>query len=169
MNRPISIRSAIAADLPALTALIERAYRGKDARVGWTHEADLVAGARLGPTDLADALADPDVALLVADADEGPAGCVQVTRRAGDRAYLGLLTVEPARQGLGLGDRLLRGGEAAGRAFGRVTMEMTVIDARPELIAWYRRRGYRDTGERLPFPVPTLKPVEFVVLERRVC
>jgi hypothetical protein len=29
---------------------------------------------------------------------------------------------------------------------------MTVIVQRPELIAWYERRGYRRTGERKPFP-----------------
>jgi hypothetical protein len=27
-----------------------------------------------------------------------------------------------------------------------------VIEERVELISWYERRGYRDTGERRPFP-----------------
>jgi hypothetical protein len=31
-------------------------------------------------------------------------------------------------------------------------MEMTVIDLREELLAWYERRGYRPTGEIRPFP-----------------
>jgi hypothetical protein len=31
-------------------------------------------------------------------------------------------------------------------------MQMTVIDVRSELIAWYERRGYARTGIHKPFP-----------------
>ncbi len=166
MSEPVIIRAAAAADLPALHALIERAYRGEAARVGWTHEADLVAGTRLEPGELAAALVDPAVRLLSATFQREPVGCVQVTRCGPARAYLGLLTVDPMRQASGLGARLLASGEAAARALGADTIEMTVVDLRTELIAWYERRGYRVTGERRPFPVPALRRVEFVVLER---
>ena len=168
MPHTATIRPATVADLPALHALIERAYRGESARTGWTHEADLVEGDRLEAGELAAALTDPAVALLLAGDGADPAGCVQVTRRVGGVAYLGLLTVDPGRQASGLGGRLLAAGEAAARGLGCGRVEMTVIDARSELIAWYERRGYRATDERRPFPAPTLKPVEFVVLERRV-
>jgi hypothetical protein len=54
--------------------------------------------------------------------------------------------------------------------FDAATMEMTVIDARPELIAWYERRGYARTGETRPFPMPdadgAAHPFAMVVLER---
>jgi len=50
---------------------------------------------------------------------------------------------------------------------------MTVIRQRPELIAWYERRGYRLTGERRSFPYgderfgqPNRDDLEFVVLEK---
>jgi hypothetical protein len=45
-------------------------------------------------------------------------------------------------------------------------MEMTVIDSRASLIAWYERRGYGLTGERRPFPVRRDPPISFVVLEK---
>jgi hypothetical protein len=45
-------------------------------------------------------------------------------------------------------------------------MEMTVIDVRRELIAWYLRCGYRNTGETRPFPMPGNHPFAMVVLER---
>jgi hypothetical protein len=45
-------------------------------------------------------------------------------------------------------------------------MEMTVIDSRASLIAWYERRGYARTGETRPFPVLRDPPVTFVVLEK---
>ena len=44
------LEPATAADLSALHALVESAYRGESARRGWSHEADLLDGQR---TDLA--------------------------------------------------------------------------------------------------------------------
>lgn len=168
MTDSLNIRRATTADLPALHALVERAYRGDGARAGWTHEADLVEGRRLNPDELAVALAEPDVRLLICEDARTLVGCVQVTRSGGGRAYLGLLTVDPGRQAGGLGGHLLSAGETAAGELGAAAVEMTVIDVRPELIAWYERRGYRATGERRPFPVPALKPLAFVVLEKVV-
>jgi hypothetical protein len=52
---------------------------------------------------------------------------------------------------------------------------MTVVSVRHSLIAWYERRGYRRTGETLPFPydaplfgTPQRPDLEFVVLEKRL-
>ncbi|MEN9290051.1 MAG: hypothetical protein RL317_1674, partial [Pseudomonadota bacterium] len=39
-------RTATQADIPALEALIESAYRGDASRAGWTTEADLLGGNR---------------------------------------------------------------------------------------------------------------------------
>lgn len=167
------IRAVTAADLPALHALIERAYRGESAKAGWTHEADLLGGQRTDPAALAEMLADPDQHLLVAADDGVPTGCVAVTRKAGGRAYLGLLTVEPELQAAGLGRRLIAAAEDCARGFGAGAIEMTVIASRRELVAWYERRGYALTGERRPFPLddprfglPKTRDLEFVVLEK---
>lgn len=167
------IRAATATDLPALHALIERAYRGDAARAGWTHEADLLGGQRTDLAALAETIADPDRHLLVAEADGVLVGCVAVTRKADGRGYLGLLTVEPECQAAGLGRRLIAAAEDRARGFGAAVMEMTVIASRVELIAYYGRRGYALTGERRPFPLdderfglPKTRALEFVVLER---
>ena len=45
-------------------------------------------------------------------------------------------------------------------------MELLVVSRRPELIAYYERRGYVRTGERRPFPIATDPPLEFVVLSK---
>ena len=37
-------------------------------------------------------------------------------------------------------------------AAGAQTMQLTVIEQRESLIAWYERRGYRATGAVKPFP-----------------
>ncbi|WP_176484533.1 GNAT family N-acetyltransferase [Sphingomonas spermidinifaciens] len=166
-------RTAVAADIPALHALIESAYRGDSARGGWTHEADLLGGQRTDAAALAEMIADPAQRVLIAG-DDAPTGCVAITAKPPATAYLGMLTVRPDLQGGGLGRALIAAAEDAARAiFAAEVMEMTVIRQRPELIAWYERRGYGQTGERRPFPhgderfgVPVDPDLEFVVLEK---
>ena len=51
-------------------------------------------------------------------------------------------------------------------SLGATVMEMTVIDARTDLIAWYERRGYVRTGETRPFPYGEAIPLQMAVLER---
>jgi hypothetical protein len=45
-------------------------------------------------------------------------------------------------------------------------IEMTVLEQRAELIAYYERRGWRRTGERRPFPVPLDPPYVMEVLAK---
>ena len=144
-------RTATPADIPALHALIEGAYRGEAARAGWTHEADLLEGQRTDPAQLAGFLADPSATIMIADDPLGVAGCVLVADR-GTHAYLGLLSVRPGAQAAGLGRALIAAAEAHARTRGRNRIEMTVIRQRPELIAYYERRGYALTGRTEPFP-----------------
>jgi len=164
----LTFRAATSSDVAALHPLIERAYRGDSAKAGWTHEADLLEGARTSVDELAALIADPDRVILLAHREGGPIGCVQVARAGEDLAYLGMLTVEPTLQATGLGRRLLAAAEAeAMTRFGVRRMEMTVIGGRAELIAWYERRGYVRTGEERPFPVAPPRPeLAFVVLEK---
>lgn len=167
------IRLATVADIPALHTLVEGAYRGDRARRGWTHEADLLGGQRIDVAGLETILTDPAQRVLIATA-ETAIGCVQVTRAGESGAYLGMLSVDPARQAGGWGRRLIDAAETLARdTFGATYMEMTVIRQRSELIAWYERRGYRRTGEERPFPlddprfgIPTTRELAFVVLSR---
>ena len=161
-------RAATLADVATLHPLIERAYRGETAKAGWTHEADLLFDTRTSAEELSALIADPDRVILLAHKDGALIGCVQVARVGDDRTYLGMLTVEPTLQASGLGRRLLAAAETEAVArFAARRMEMTVIHRRAELIAWYKRRGYRPTGETRPFPVDPPRPeLDFVVLEK---
>jgi ribosomal protein S18 acetylase RimI-like enzyme len=111
-------------------------------------------------------LADPAVTILTARDGDSLIGCVAVTRKDAALAYLGMLCVLPTLQSAGLGRRLLDAAEDHARALGLAAMEMTVIDSRASLIAWYERRGYLRTGETRPFPVLRDPPITFVVLEK---
>lgn len=69
--------------------------------------------------------------------------------------------------GRGLGRRLIAAAEVAARdLFGAVTMEMTVIATRRELVAWYLRQGYTLTGEERVLPGMEAEHLRMVVLER---
>lgn len=162
------IRAATPADLPALHPIIERAYRGDEARAGWTFESDLLSGARTDLATLGTIVADPTQRLLIALDDSGaPIGCVNIADKGDGVAYLGLLCIDPALQAAGLGRRLIAQAETlAASLFGATTMEMTVIDSRTELIAYYVRRGYALTAEKRPFPIPLDPPFEMVVLAK---
>lgn len=167
-------RPATIADVPALHGLIERAYRGDSAKRGWTHEADLLSGQRTDPETLIAQLSSSDEAIILAEAEGRPIGCVGVTNKGAGQAYIGLVTVDPELQAAGLGRALLAEGERVARdRFAAMRAEMTVIVQRAELIAWYERRGYALTGEKRPFPHgderfgrPTTNALEFVVLEK---
>lgn len=162
----IAITTASPADAPALKDLLEAAYRGDSARQGWNHEADILDDERTSRAELDALLADPAVTVLTARDGNELIGCVAVTRKDASLAYLGMLCVLPTLQSGGLGRQLLDAAEDLARAEGIAAMEMTVIDSRDALIAWYERRGYAFTGETRPFPVLRDPPITFVVLEK---
>ncbi|MGA0605846.1 GNAT family N-acetyltransferase [Phenylobacterium sp. VNQ135] len=162
-----TFRPAAAEDLPMLHRLVESAYRGESARAGWTHEADLLETPRTSAETLARIIARPGEVILLALHGEAVAGCVQVSRVADDRAYLGLLAVDPIRQAGGLGRAIIAAAEAwAVERWGAAVMELSVVSVRAELIAYYERRGYRLTGETRPFPAEVEPPLELAVMEK---
>ncbi|MFD5464651.1 GNAT family N-acetyltransferase [Kitasatospora sp. NPDC127059] len=145
-------RTATLADVPALVALVESAYRGETSKAGWTSEADLLGGQRTDAEAVAEAVGHADGLVLLAERDGELLACCQLERR-GDRAYFGMFSVRPGLQGGGIGRAVLaRAERLAGEEWGVGVMEMTVIEQRSELIAWYERRGFRRTGEYSPFP-----------------
>ena len=151
-TEPLRFRSATPADIPAVVALVESAYRGDASRAGWTTEADVLDGRRIDAEGVAEVIAKPDSRVLLAERDGALLACAHVEKRDGD-GYFGMFAVVPGLQNAGIGRQVLAEAErlAAGD-FGCTRMRMTVIDLRDELIAWYERRGYRRTGEHAPFP-----------------
>lgn len=171
----MSLTLASPADLPAVVALVNSAYRGDSAKQGWTHEADLLGGQRIDLERLAADVQKPGARLGVwRDEPHGDIlACVWLEPAGEAKLYLGMLTVRPDLQGRQLGRRMIAAAEDLARAEGMKTMRMTVIAARAELIAWYERRGYARTGETQPFPydderfgLPQRDDLSFVVLEK---
>jgi ribosomal protein S18 acetylase RimI-like enzyme len=145
-------RTATSADVDAIVALVESAYRGESGRRGWTTESHLLDGRRTDELLVAGLLTSPDSAMLLAHVGGELLACCHLEKH-GDSAYFGMFAVDPLRQNSGLGKQVLAEAERFAREVWQcVAMHMKVIDARSELIAWYERRGYRRTGEYSPFP-----------------
>lgn len=152
--------AATSADLPAVSDLVNSAYRGDSSRQGWTTEADYLGGQRTDPATLAEDLAaQPDAVLLtLRDDPAGPLlGSVWLEPKQADLWYLGMLTVRPDLQARRLGRELLGAAEAYAAARGAQRIRMSVVNIRDTLIAWYERRGYVRTGETAPFPYGDLR------------
>ncbi|GAB4091599.1 GNAT family N-acetyltransferase [Flaviaesturariibacter terrae] len=140
------------ADIPELLQLLNRAYRGDDARNGWTHEADLIEGEqRTDADELQHKLEEPGAVLLKYVENGSIQGCVYLEKK-GSELYLGMLSVSPDRQGSGIGKKLLQAAEGQAVRAGCGAIVMTVISVRSELLDWYHRHGYRETGAEEPFP-----------------
>jgi ribosomal protein S18 acetylase RimI-like enzyme len=148
----LRFRPAVPADVGAVVALVESAYRGDASRAGWTTEADLLDGQRTDATEVRAVIEGPRSRVVLAEQDGTLVGSV-VLRDEDGTAYFGMLTVRPTLQSAGIGRALVAEAERiAARELGATVMRMTVIAQRTELIAWYERRGYARTGEREPFP-----------------
>lgn len=168
-----TFRAASEADVPALVALIESAYRGESSRRGWTTEAHLLGGQRTDPEAVGEVVAGPGSRMFAVERDGALAACCQVEHR-GPYTYFGMFAVSPVLQGGGLGRTVLAEAERfAAEEWGAREMRMTVLSAREDLIAWYERRGYRRTGGTSPFPygdarfgVPRRDDLEFAVLAK---
>jgi ribosomal protein S18 acetylase RimI-like enzyme len=154
MNEPRSVtfRPAQAADITAIVALVESAYRGESGLRGWTTESHLLDGQRTDAADVGALIGRSDSRLLLAERDGQLKASCHVERQ-GEIGYFGMFAVDPNEQGSGLGKQVLGEAERIAREEWHCrAMHMTVIEQRGELIAWYERRGYRRTGQFKPFP-----------------
>jgi len=99
---------------------------------------------------------------LVAEEEGTHVGCVYLEFR-GDRAYLGLLSVDPEHQKAGIGSMLMREAEQRCATAGCHFMDLRIIDLRTDNCAFYKRRGYVETGtEPFPSELQTKLPCHFV-------
>ncbi|MBI1344466.1 MAG: GNAT family N-acetyltransferase [Terrimonas sp.] len=168
---PTNIRFAEKKDIPELTALVNRAFRGELSRKGWTTEADFLEGdTRIDKNGLEEMLGKAGSTLLIYSENGQDAGCVYVQVQPG-QLYLGMLTVDPLAQARGIGRKLMLAAEDHARSHGCQSIHMNVISLRTELIDWYLRQGYFRTGETKPFPnqpaygIPN-QPLEFIILRK---
>ncbi|MBZ1392187.1 GNAT family N-acetyltransferase [Psychrobacter pacificensis] len=191
----VFLRQADASDIGALERLLNCCYRET---AGWTNEADLVGGIRITPDELAGVIDHPKHYLFVypktttgkRDAEETGEilGCIAVDIKtdanSNKKAYIGMFAVHPELQGQGVGNVVLQAAETFatrhllstenGTDKQPARLTMSILSHRPELLAYYQRRGYQLNGNKIPFPndgnngEPKREDLELLELEKRV-
>ncbi|KAI8982016.1 acyl-CoA N-acyltransferase [Mycotypha africana] len=86
-------------------------------------------------------------------------------------AEISLFSVLPSYQSKGIGSRLIRTVMAGMKDLGFHTAVIHVIESRSEILAWYKKLGFVETGERVPFVWPELLKqdnLHFLTLKRKL-
>lgn len=153
--KQLHIRFAKGADVDALAALINVAFRV---------EQPFIVGDRTNPDGVRNYMQKGK--FLLAEDAAGLAGCVYIELR-GDRGYVGLLGVDPPRQGTGLGRKLMDAAENYLRAAGCRAADLRIVSARTPLPAFYCHLGYIETGTA-PFAldVPLKTPCHYILMSK---
>ena len=160
-------------DVSDLNKLINSAYRGESSKKGWTTEANLLEGSRTTEKELIEIIQDKKNTILKFQENNQIIACVLLVEKE-NQLYLGMLTVSPELQNSGIGKKLLQQAEIHATELGLSKIGMTVISVREDLISWYKRHGYKDTGVREPFPVSEVfnqianEPLQFMFLEKKI-
>ena len=201
LNRTtVFLRQAEVNDIDALEQLLNRCYRQAE---GWTNEADLIGGIRTTKDELLAVIADPRHYIFIypktttgeRDGQETGEllGCIAVdikdeadtNQHAGNKkAYIGMFAVLPELQGHGVGHQILQAAETFAQRHlqsntskstqNPVRLTMSILSHRPELLAYYQRRGYQLNGNSMPFPIdgnngePKRQDLELLELEKLV-
>lgn len=168
----MAITKAQLTDVPALTQLVNSAYRGETSKLGWTSESHLLEGIRIDEAELSSYFERPEITILkYTDNQDKIIGCVYLEKAAHQRLYLGMLSVSPLLQNGSIGRQLLSAADEHASKEGCNFIKISVITSRHELIAWYQRRGFMPTGETIPLITETSiakVPVDLMIMEKPV-
>lgn len=151
----IRFQTATTYDAKNLSLLVNSAYRGDYSKSGWTSEADLLDGQRTNEESLKEIIETPlnQIELLFEGKSLNILGCVHLIQELPATLYFGMLTIEPLMQAQGFGKILMKHAENVAKGYGFNKIRCTVIPARTELIDFYKRRGFKETGKFEEFPL----------------
>ena len=168
MNHYKNIRLASKADIQQLIILINTAYR---TRGGWTTEEGMIQGDRIQEQQLYELLNSADFQLFVLEIENKLLGCISVS--LGQQvAEIGSFAVAPAEQNSGYGKQLLDFAEShIFEIFKKNVIQMSVLNVRTELLAYYQRHGYQLTEKIEAYPLgqklgEPLIPLHLLILEK---
>ncbi len=150
-----TLRHAASADVASITDLVNRAF---------AVEFFFKTGDRTDEAQISELLQHGPF-LLLTDHDNLIAA-VHVELR-GERIYIGMLAVDPAKQKLGIGARMMREAEDFGRRAGCKLADIRVVNVRPELPTIYSKLGYTESGVESAAVIKTaIMPVHFVSMSK---
>jgi GNAT superfamily N-acetyltransferase len=127
---PVRIRVATAEDMDALIPLVNAAFAVED----------FIEGTRTDASRMAESMQTGE--FLLAEEQSGRVVASVYTEARAERAYLGILAVDPPRQGTGLGRMMVDAAEAHCRQRGCRCIDLRVLSPRRELLPFYEKLGY---------------------------
>ena len=151
----ISLRTASETDAEAIARLVNTAF---------LVEQFFIERDRTNPATVR-GLMQKGKFLLAEDAQD-LVGCVYREVR-GERGYFGMLSIDPSRQRMGVGRRLVDAVEKYFRDAGCKFCDLKIVNVRSDLHTLYHRWGYVDAGTA-PYddPTPTKIPVHFIDMSK---
>jgi ribosomal protein S18 acetylase RimI-like enzyme len=141
---PVHIRAATAGDVPAIIRVVNAAFAIET----------FLDGTRTDEKRMAETTSKGK--FLVAEEGGRIVASVYVEPR-GKRGYFGMLAVDPASQGKGLGRAMVEAAESYCQNRGCTAMDIAVLSLRPELLPLYQKLGYVKTGTDEFHPSRALK------------
>jgi ribosomal protein S18 acetylase RimI-like enzyme len=150
-----TLRRATDSDVGSVVALVNRAF---------AIESFFKTGDRIDEAQIREMLVQGQFLLLM----EGDSlvACVYLQLN-GERAYIGVLAVDPTKQRSGIGARMMREAEDFGRRAGCRFADIRVVNVRPELPLIYHKLGYAESGVESAAVIKTATmPVHFVTMSK---
>jgi GNAT superfamily N-acetyltransferase len=152
----ISMRRAVSGDAAQLAELVNAAYQ---------IETFFVDGSRTNVREITE-LIERGGFLVLEQGSDGRLVAAVLLEPRGEGAYLGMLSVAPDVQGLGLGTRLVAAAEAVAEAMGCAWVDLKIINLRDELARWYRSLGYAPIATAPYTHRPVKQPCHFVEMRK---
>lgn len=169
-----TIEKANLTEAEDISRLVNSVYRGESSKIGWTTEADLLGGQRTDSEEIQELILQHTILCLKQKNAPGKILACVLLERKDTFAYLGMLSVSAELQGQNIGKNLIAAAEKWTLTHWNLNqIKITVIAQRPELIAWYERRGFVPTGEQEPFPMdqprfglPRRNDLYFIIMKK---
>ncbi|HEY4934398.1 MAG TPA: GNAT family N-acetyltransferase [Terriglobales bacterium] len=150
-----TLRHATSADVGSITTLVNRAF---------AVESFFKTGDRTDESQIRELLQHGPFLLLTGH--DNLIAAVHLELR-GERVYIGMLAVDPAKQKSGIGARMMREAEDFGRSAGCKFADIRVVSVRPELPLIYGKLGYVESGTESAAVIQTATmPVHFITMSK---
>jgi predicted N-acetyltransferase YhbS len=157
MAETLAIRTATAADVPRIVALLNAAF---------AMEREFIDKDRTSAPEIEQYMTTGTFFVVDGDAN-GLASCMYLEQRV-ERLYLGMLAVNPSQQGRGVGRQMMAAAERQADSLGCHAIDIRIVNRRTELPPFYRALGFVDNGtEPLEEPLLT-KPAHFIRMTKKV-
>lgn len=155
----LAYRRATVGDAPRLCELMEHAFTTNDSRPDWTGDAEIASHFRMKLENMVKGLEMEDVVTFaISDATDEKGYIIasvnlQLQGENKDVARISSIIVQDEYQRGGIGSQILAYAEDYSKKTWSVDkFSLDALSSRTALLAWYKRKGYRETGETRPFP-----------------